>query len=51
VSSLPVVLDQDALSPYQAGQRLARTGALNITLAGLALSIVARLLASQRKAS
>ncbi len=51
VSSLPVVIFQFALSPYQDWQRLAWTGALIITLAVLALSIVARLLASQRKAS
>jgi phosphate transport system permease protein len=45
------VIFQFALSPYQDWQRLAWTGALIITLAVLALSIVARLLASQRKAS
>jgi phosphate transport system permease protein len=51
VASLPVVIFQFALSPYHDWQKLAWTGALIITLAVLALSIVARLLASQRKAS
>jgi phosphate transport system permease protein len=49
VSSLPVVIFQFALSPYEDWQKLAWAGALIITLAVLALSIVARLLASQRK--
>jgi len=51
VASLPVVIFQFALSPYHDWQRLAWTGALIITMAVLALSIVARLLASQRKSS
>ncbi len=51
VASLPVVIFQFALSPYKDWQQLAWTGALIITLAVLALSIVARLLASQRKSS
>jgi phosphate transport system permease protein len=51
VASLPVVIFQFALSPYKDWQQLAWTGALIITLAVLALSIIARLLASQRKAS
>lgn len=51
VSSLPVVIFQFALSPYKDWQSLAWTGALIITLAVLALSIVARALASQRKMS
>jgi phosphate transport system permease protein len=51
VSSLPVVIFQFALSPYKDWQRLAWTGALIITLAVLTLSILARLLASQRKSS
>jgi phosphate transport system permease protein len=50
VASLPVVIFQFALSPYHDWQKLAWTGALIITLAVLALSIGARLLASQRKA-
>ena len=51
VSSLPVVIFQFALSPYKDWQKLAWTGALIITLAVLALSIIARLLAAQRKSS
>jgi phosphate transport system permease protein len=51
VSSLPVVIFQFALSPYKDWQQLAWTGALIITLAVLALSIIARLLAAQRKTS
>ena len=51
VASLPVVIFQFALSPYKDWQDLAWTGALIITLAVLALSIVARTLAAQRKSS
>jgi phosphate transport system permease protein len=51
VSSLPVVIFQFALSPYKDWQQLAWTGALIITLAVLALSIIARLLAAQRRTS
>jgi phosphate transport system permease protein len=51
VSSLPIVIFQFALSPYKEWQSLAWTGALIITLAVLALSIIARLLAAQRKSS
>ncbi len=51
MASLPVVIFQFALSPYQDWQRLAWVGALIITFAVLALSIVARALASQRKTS
>ena len=51
VASLPVVIFQFALSPYKDWQDLAWTGALIITLAVLALSIVARALAAQRKSS
>lgn len=51
VASLPVVIFQFALSPYKDWQDLAWTGALIITLAVLALSIVARLLAAKRKTS
>ena len=50
-SSLPVVIFQFALSPYNDWQKLAWTGALIITLAVLALSITARFLGSQRKSS
>ncbi len=51
VSSLPIVIFQFALSPYKDWQQLAWTGALIITLAVLALSIIARLLTAQRKSS
>jgi phosphate transport system permease protein len=51
VASLPVVIFQFALSPYKDWQKLAWTGALIITLAVLALSIIARLLTAQRKLS
>ena len=51
VSSLPVVIFQFALSPYKDWQKLAWTGALIITLTVLTLSILARVLASQRKSS
>jgi phosphate transport system permease protein len=51
VSSLPVVIFQFALSPYHDWQQLAWTGALIITMAVLALSIIARVLASKRKTS
>ncbi|HEY6025552.1 MAG TPA: phosphate ABC transporter permease PstA [Pseudolabrys sp.] len=51
VASLPVVIYQFALSPYSDWQKLAWTGALIITLAVLALSIIARTLAAQGKSS
>jgi phosphate transport system permease protein len=51
VSSLPVVIFQFALSPYHDWQKLAWTGALIITMAVLALSIIARILSAQRKTS
>ncbi len=51
LSSLPVVIFQFALSPYEDWQRLAWTGALIITMSVLALSIVARALSGTRKAS
>lgn len=51
LSSLPTVIFQFALSPYEDWQRLAWTGALIITLAVLALSITARTLAAQRRSS
>lgn len=44
MASLPIVIFQFALSPYQDWQALAWTGALIITLAVLTLSIVARVL-------
>jgi phosphate transport system permease protein len=48
MSSLPVVIFQFALSPYQDWQKLAWTGALIITFTVLALSICARALAASR---
>jgi phosphate transport system permease protein len=51
MASLPAVIFQFALSPYKDWQKLAWTGALIITLAVLALSILARILAAQRKMS
>ncbi|MEA2760607.1 MAG: phosphate transport system permease protein [Methylobacteriaceae bacterium] len=50
MASLPAVIFQFALSPYKDWQQLAWTGALIITLAVLALSILARVLARQRVA-
>ena len=49
--SLPVVIFQFALSPYEEWQRLAWTGALLITATVLALSIIARSLTATRKSS
>ena len=46
MASLPAVIFQFALSPYNDWQRLAWTGALLITVAVLVLSIVARALSS-----
>jgi phosphate transport system permease protein len=51
IASLPVIIFQFALSPYQDWQALAWTGALIITLAVLALSITARSLVSSGKQS
>jgi phosphate transport system permease protein len=51
VASLPVIIFQFALSPYADWQQLAWTGALIITLAVLTLSVSARILSAQRKAS
>src|SRR2546429_8298925 len=51
MASLPVIIFQFALSPYKDWQQLAWTGALIITITVLALSIVARSLAAQRKTS
>ncbi len=48
--SLPVVIFQFALSPYKDWQHLAWAGALLITLAVLALSIMARILGSRKAA-
>jgi phosphate transport system permease protein len=49
--SLPVVIFQFALSPYEEWQKLAWTGALLITVTVLALSILARSLTATRKQS
>jgi phosphate transport system permease protein len=49
MSSLPTVIFQFALSPYKEWQALAWTGALIITLAVLALSIIARVLSAAAK--
>ena len=51
IASLPAVIFQFALSPYADWQKLAWTGALIITLAVLALSIVARVLSASGKQS
>jgi phosphate transport system permease protein len=51
MASLPVVIFQFALSPYQDWQKLAWTGALIITLTVLALSIIARALSATRTPS
>jgi phosphate transport system permease protein len=48
MSSLPVVIFQFALSPYQDWQQLAWTGALLITVSVLGLSILARVLSSKK---
>ena len=48
MASLPVVIFQFALSPYEDWQQLAWTGALLITVAVLGLSILARTLASKK---
>ena len=51
MASLPAVIFQFALSPYEDWQRLAWTGALIITMAVLALSIIARALTASGKSS
>jgi phosphate transport system permease protein len=48
MASLPVVIFQFALSPYEDWQQLAWTGALLITVAVLGLSILARALTSKK---
>jgi phosphate transport system permease protein len=48
MASLPVVIFQFALSPYQEWQQLAWTGALLITVTVLGLSILARSLSSKK---
>jgi phosphate transport system permease protein len=49
VSSLPVVIFQFAMSPYEDWHRLAWAGALLITATVLTLSIVARILESSKR--
>lgn len=49
MASLPVVIFQFALSPYEDWQKLAWTGALTITLAVLGLTIIARILTASRE--
>jgi phosphate transport system permease protein len=49
MASLPAIIFQFALSPYADWQQLAWTGALIITLAVLALSVTARLVAAARQ--
>ncbi|TMV88301.1 phosphate ABC transporter permease PstA [Thioclava sp. BHET1] len=51
MSSLPITIFQFALSPYQNWQNLAWAGALLITIAVLALSIIARLVTSRKEKS
>ncbi|HEY8275815.1 MAG TPA: phosphate ABC transporter permease PstA [Methyloceanibacter sp.] len=48
MASLPVVIFQFALSPYEDWQQLAWTGALLVTAAVLGLSILARMLSSKK---
>jgi phosphate transport system permease protein len=48
MASLPVVIFQFALSPYEDWQQLAWTGALLITATVLGLSIIARMLTSKK---
>jgi len=48
MASLPVVIFQFALSPYQDWQQLAWTGALLVTVTVLGLSILARTLVSKK---
>jgi phosphate transport system permease protein len=49
MASLPVTIFQFAMSPYEEWQQLAWVGALLITFAVLALSILARILGSKRR--
>jgi phosphate transport system permease protein len=49
MSSLPVVIFQFALSPYEGWHGLAWAGALVVTFTVLVLSVVARMLASEQK--
>ena len=49
MASLPVIIYQFAMSPYEGWHQLAWSGALLITIAVLALSIMARVLESQTR--
>lgn len=49
IASLPAVIYQFAMSPYEDWHKLAWAGALLITLTVLTLSIVARIIESQRR--
>ncbi len=49
MANLPVTINNFVQSPYEYWRQLAWTGALLITLAVLALNVVARLLAAERK--
>ncbi len=49
MASLPVVIFQFAMSPYENWHELAWGGALIITVAVLSLSVIARILGSQRR--
>jgi phosphate transport system permease protein len=49
MASLPVTIFQFAMSPYEEWQQLAWVGALLITIAVLALSVLARVLGSKRR--
>ena len=51
MASLPAVIFQFALSPYQDWQKLAWTGALVITFTVLLLSVVARALTAKGPSS
>ena len=49
MASLPVVIFQFAMSPYESWHELAWGGALIITATVLGVSILARLLGAERK--
>jgi phosphate transport system permease protein len=51
MANLPVTIFQFAMSPYEDWHRLAWTGALLITLAVLALNILARVLFTTRRSA
>jgi len=49
IASLPVMIYNFAMSPYEDWHKLAWAGALLITIAVLSLSIIARLLESKKQ--